>query len=115
MKPYREILNFVVAYIAEIRSSVIGRGLEPDVALLFGVLRFAPEVCPQKPVSRLIAYAFILDHYCAQMCTATMAIWRINLSVPSTAFSRSAYFTPLVVPFLGPQNLIDLHPAVNFS
>jgi hypothetical protein len=86
MNPYRAILNLVVAHIAEIRSSVMGRGLEPDVPLLFGVLRFAPEVCPQKPVSRLIAYAFILDHYCAQMCTAAMAIWRISLSVPSTGF-----------------------------
>jgi hypothetical protein len=35
MKPYREILKFVVVHIAEIRSSVIGRGLEPDVPLLF--------------------------------------------------------------------------------
>jgi len=30
-------------------------------------------------------------------------------------FPRGAYFTPAVVPFLGPQNFIDLHPAVQFQ
>jgi hypothetical protein len=30
-------------------------------------------------------------------------------------FPRGAYFTPAVVPFLGPQNLIDLHPGVQFQ
>jgi alginate export protein len=29
-------------------------------------------------------------------------------------FPRGAYFTPAVVPFLGNQNVIDLHPAVQF-
>jgi hypothetical protein len=63
----------------------------------------------------LIAFAFILGHYCARLCTAAMAIRRINLSIPSTAFPRGASFTPLVVPFLGPQNLVDLDPAVQFQ
>jgi hypothetical protein len=30
-------------------------------------------------------------------------------------FPRGAYFTPAVVPFLGPQNFIDVHPAVQFQ
>ena len=30
-------------------------------------------------------------------------------------FPRGAYFTPAVMPFLGPQNFIDLHPAVQFQ
>jgi hypothetical protein len=30
-------------------------------------------------------------------------------------FPRGAYFTPKVFPFLGPQNLIDLHPVVQFQ
>src|ERR1700733_9077442 len=29
-------------------------------------------------------------------------------------FPRGAYFTPKAVPFLGPQNLIDLHPVLQF-
>jgi hypothetical protein len=30
-------------------------------------------------------------------------------------FPRGAYFTPLVMPFLGPQNLVHLHPVVQFQ
>ena len=30
-------------------------------------------------------------------------------------FPRGAYFTPKAVPFLGPQNLIDVHPALQFQ
>ena len=30
-------------------------------------------------------------------------------------FPRGAYFTPKTVPFLGPQNLVDLHPVVQFQ
>jgi hypothetical protein len=29
-------------------------------------------------------------------------------------FPRGAYFSPKAVPFLGPQNLIDLHPVLQF-
>jgi hypothetical protein len=29
-------------------------------------------------------------------------------------FPRGAYFTPKAIPFLGPQNLMDLHPIVQF-
>jgi hypothetical protein len=46
-----------------------------------------------------------------------MAIQRIGLSVLLTRplFPRGAYFTPAVVPFLGPQKFIDLHPRFTFS
>jgi hypothetical protein len=30
-------------------------------------------------------------------------------------FPRGAYYTPEVAPFLGPQNLIDLHPVIQFK
>jgi Alginate export len=30
-------------------------------------------------------------------------------------FPRGAYFTPKAVPFLGPQNLIDVHPVLQFQ
>jgi len=30
-------------------------------------------------------------------------------------FPRGAYFSPKAVPFLGPQNLIDLHPVLQFQ
>ncbi len=33
----------------------------------------------------------------------------------NTIFPRGAYFTPAVVPFLGPQNLIDVHPVLQFE
>jgi Alginate export len=33
----------------------------------------------------------------------------------NSLFPRGAYFTPAVVPFLGPQNLIDLHPVFQFQ
>jgi Alginate export len=38
-----------------------------------------------------------------------------NLGTFNSYFSRGAYFTAKVVPFLGPQNLIDLHPMVQFQ
>lgn len=33
----------------------------------------------------------------------------------NSLFPRGAYFTPKAVPFLGPQNLIDLHPVLQFQ
>ena len=30
-------------------------------------------------------------------------------------FPRGAYFTPKTVPSLGPQNLVDLHPVLQFA
>jgi Alginate export len=38
-----------------------------------------------------------------------------SLGTFNPLFPRGAYFTPAVVPFLGPQNLIDLHPVVQFQ
>ena len=32
----------------------------------------------------------------------------------NTLFPRGAYFTPKAIPFLGPQNLMDLHPMMQF-
>jgi hypothetical protein len=33
----------------------------------------------------------------------------------NSLFPRGAYFTPKAIPFLGPQNLIDLHPVIQFQ
>ena len=38
-----------------------------------------------------------------------------TLGTFNPCFPRGAYFTAKVVPFLGPQNLIDLHPMVQFQ
>lgn len=37
-----------------------------------------------------------------------------TLGTFNSLFPRGAYFTPKVVPVLGPQNLMDLHPMVQF-
>jgi hypothetical protein len=38
-----------------------------------------------------------------------------SLGTFNPIFPRGAYFTPAVVPFLSPQNLIDVHPAIQFQ
>jgi hypothetical protein len=37
-----------------------------------------------------------------------------TLGTFNSLFPRGAYFTPKAIPFLGPQNLMDLHPMVQF-
>jgi hypothetical protein len=37
-----------------------------------------------------------------------------NLGTFNPLFPRGAYFTPKALPFLGPQNLVDLHPVLQF-
>jgi len=37
------------------------------------------------------------------------------LGTYNSLYPRGAYFTPKAVPFLGPQNLIDLHPVLQFQ
>jgi hypothetical protein len=49
------------------------------------------------------------------MYTAAMEAREVRISESSTLFSRVAHiFTPKAVPFLGPQNLADLHPVLQF-
>jgi hypothetical protein len=38
-----------------------------------------------------------------------------TLGTYNSYFPRGAYFTPKVVPFLGPQNLMDFHPMMQFQ
>jgi hypothetical protein len=38
-----------------------------------------------------------------------------TLSTYNSYFPRGAYFTPKVIPFLGSQNLMDLHPMMQFQ
>jgi hypothetical protein len=37
-----------------------------------------------------------------------------TLGTVNSLFPRGAYFTPKAIPFLGPQNLMDLHPMMQF-
>jgi hypothetical protein len=81
-----------------------------------GAPRFAHGAFQRKLDLRLIAYAFIHDHYYGRTYTAATAIRRVSHSEHfNSLFPRGAYFTPAVVPFLGPQNLIDLHPVLQFQ
>jgi hypothetical protein len=38
-----------------------------------------------------------------------------TLGTFNSYFPRGAYFTPKAIPFLGPQNLVDLHPMMQFQ
>jgi len=38
-----------------------------------------------------------------------------TLGTYNSLFPRGAYFTPKAIPFLGTQNLIDLHPVAQFQ
>jgi Alginate export len=38
-----------------------------------------------------------------------------TLGTFNSLFPRGAYFTPKAIPFLGPQNLVDLHPLMQFQ
>ncbi|WP_263350369.1 alginate export family protein [Acidicapsa acidisoli] len=38
-----------------------------------------------------------------------------TLGTFNSLFPRGAYFTPKAIPFLGPQNLMDLHPMMQFQ
>jgi hypothetical protein len=38
-----------------------------------------------------------------------------TLGTYNSFFPRGAYFTPKAIPFLGPQNLVDLHPMMQFQ
>jgi hypothetical protein len=69
-----------------------------ETAYTFDHLRFHP-----RPLLRA-------DVYSGDGSPASHALGTFN-----SLFPRGAYFTPKAIPFLGPQNLIDLHPVVQFQ
>jgi hypothetical protein len=79
-------------------ASIRAWSVSTETGFTFDRLRFHP-----RPVLRA-------DVYSGDGNPATQTLGTFN-----TLFPRGAYFTPAVVPFLGPQNLIDLHPVLQFQ
>ena len=69
-----------------------------ETGFTFDRLRFLP-----RPLLRA-------DVYSGDSNSANQPLGTFN-----PLFPRGAYFTPKAVPFLGPQNLIDLHPVLQFQ
>jgi hypothetical protein len=78
-------------------ASIRAWSVSTETGFTFDRLRFHP-----RPVLRA-------DVYSGDGNPANQPLGTFN-----TLFPRGAYFTPAVVPFLGPQNLIDLHPVLQF-
>jgi hypothetical protein len=79
-------------------SSIRAWSVSTETGFTFDRLRFHP-----RPLLRA-------DAYSGDGNPANQALGTFN-----PLFPRGAYFSPALVPFLGPQNLIDLHPAVQFQ
>jgi hypothetical protein len=77
-------------------ASIRAWSVSTETGFTFDRLRFHP-----RPLLRA-------DVYSGDSNAATLGTF-------NPPFPRGAYFTPAVVPFLGPQNIIDLHPAVQFQ
>jgi Alginate export len=69
-----------------------------ETGFTFDRIRFHP-----RPVMRANVYS-------GDGNPATQPLGTFN-----SLFPRGAFFTPAVIPFLGPQNLIDLHPVLQFQ
>jgi hypothetical protein len=79
-------------------ASIRAWSVSTETGFTFDRIRFHP-----RPLLRA-------DVYSGDGNSANQSLGTFN-----SLFPRGAYFTPLVVPFLGPQNLIDLHPALQFQ
>ena len=79
-------------------ASIRAWSVSTETGFTFERVRFHP-----RPVLRA-------DVYSGDGTPANQPLGTFN-----SLFPRGAYFTPAVVPFLGPQNLIDVHPAVQFQ
>jgi hypothetical protein len=79
-------------------ASIRAWSVSTETGFTFDRIRFHP-----RPLLRA-------DVYSGDGNPATQPLGTFNLLFP-----RGAYFTPKVFPFLGPQNLIDLHPVVRFQ
>ena len=72
--------------------------ISTETGFTFDRVRFHP-----RPLLRA-------DVYSGDGNSANLALGTFN-----PPFPRGAYFTPKMVPALGPQNLIDLHPVIQFQ
>ena len=79
-------------------ASIRAWSVSTETGFTFDRVRFHP-----RPVLRA-------DVYSGDGNPANQPLGTFN-----TLFPRGAYFTPAVVPFLGPQNLIDVHPVIQFQ
>jgi hypothetical protein len=79
-------------------ASIRAWSLSTETGFTFDRVRFHP-----RPLLRA-------DVYSGDSNPANQPLGTFN-----PLFPRGAYFTPKVVPFLGPQNLFDFHPALQFQ
>jgi hypothetical protein len=79
-------------------ASIRAWSVSTETGFTFDRLRFHP-----RPLLRA-------DVYSGDRDPADQALGTYN-----PLFPRGAYFSPKAVPFLGPQNLIDLHPVLQFQ
>jgi alginate export protein len=79
-------------------ASISGWSVSTETGFTFDRLRFHP-----RPLLRA-------DVYSGDGNPANQPLGTFN-----PLFPRGAYFSPAVVPFLSPQNLIDLHPVLQFQ
>jgi hypothetical protein len=79
-------------------DSIRAWSVSTETGFTFDHLRFHP-----RPLLRA-------DVYSGDGNPASQTLGTFN-----SLFPRGAYFSPKAVPFLGPQNLIDLHPVLQFQ
>jgi hypothetical protein len=79
-------------------DSIRAWSMSTETGFTFDLIRFRP-----RPLLRA-------DVYSGDGNPANHALGTFN-----PLFPRGAYFTPKAVPFLGPQNLIDVHPVLQFQ
>jgi hypothetical protein len=79
-------------------DSIRAWSVSTETGFTFDRLRFHP-----RPLLRV-------DAYSGDGTSANQPLGTYN-----PLFPRGAYFTPKAVPFLGPQNLIDVHPVLQFQ
>jgi len=79
-------------------ASILAWSVSTEAGFTLDRLRFHP-----RPLLRA-------DVYSGDRNPANQTLGTFN-----SLFPRGAYFSPKAAPFLGPQNLIDLHPAVQFQ
>jgi hypothetical protein len=79
-------------------DSIRAWSVSTETGFTFDRLRFHP-----RPLLRA-------DVYSGDGNPANQALGTFN-----ALFPRGAYFTPKAIPFLGPQNLVDFHPVLQFQ
>ena len=103
-------------------SAPIGRDLDYNWEANFQWGSFGNDSIAAWSVSTETGYTFsqrpfsVLVPCYGRTCTAATGTGQGTPSARSIrSFPRGAYFTPKVIPFLGPQNLMDVHPMMQFQ